>query len=181
MTRAVTVAAVVLAVVTGAFGVVQAGRASDEADRAGRAEARAEAAEAVGDEDLAIRAAAEAFTTALLTYEAGALDDARTRLAEVATDAFLDTWGEALGDGVGAAIDEVGASASATVREVFTGAVDDDRVGVVVVVDMEVRSSRGVRTLTGVVLRLDLRRDQVGWRVDELTTVAAEDVELAPS
>ncbi len=181
MTRTVVAVACIIALGAGVAAVVQGQRATAAADRAGRAEARAAAAEAAVDEDAAVRRGAEAFTSALLTYEAGALDDARVRLGDVATEGFLDTYAQALGDGVGAAIDDAGASASATVRDVFTGPVADEAATAFVVADMQVRSAAGTRTLTGLVLRLELVRDGAQWRVDALTTITAQDVELEES
>ena len=178
MTRVVVVIACVVALAAGAFAVVQTRRATDEADRAAAAEARAASAEAAVDEDAAVRSGAEAFTTALLTYEAGALDEASRRLADVATEDFLATYAQALTAGVGAAIDDVGAAASVTVREVFTGPVSADTATAFVVADMEVRSQSGTRMVTGLVLRLELVRGVPGWRVDALTTITAEDVDV---
>ena len=56
MTRVVVVIACVVALAAGAFAVVQTRRATDEADRAAAAEARAASAEAAVDEDASVRA-----------------------------------------------------------------------------------------------------------------------------
>jgi Mce-associated membrane protein len=154
----VLVAAVVIAL--GALALAQWQRASD---LAGDAADRRDVAGAAGG-----------FAAALLTYDHDDLDASRAQVASLATPSFAEEYATAFDEGLSGVIGELDAVATATVRDVFVGDVDDGRATAVAVVDATVRSAAGTRELTGSYLHLELERVDGRWLVSAASAVGAE-------
>lgn len=110
------------------------------------------------------------FATALLTYDYKRLDDAKERVLALATGTFRSEYERAF-SGLDAFLKETQASSTATVTDVFVGALDEDRATSIVVVDAVVRGTSGTRRAAASYIQLDLVKVSGGWRVDGVTNL----------
>jgi hypothetical protein len=158
----------VVAVVAGAvaFGVVQWQRADDLAGEA--------------DDRQAVATVSADFAAALLSYDAADLEAARDRVTALSTPSFATEYATAFDNGLRAVIEELGAVATGTVRDVFVADVSGTAARAVVVVDSTVQSDAGTRDLTGSYVQLELERLDGRWLVAAATAVGAEADDLTP-
>ena len=126
--------------------------------------------------------AAGRFVTELLGYDHADMEVHEQGVIALATDRFVTEYERALDGGLRDNIVALEAVATATVRDVFIGAPDGNRIQAVVVVDTEVVSRTGTRRLVGAYLQvtLDFDEDSGQWRADEVTSVATLDEVLVP-
>ncbi|MFV2173065.1 hypothetical protein ACFHW2_24730 [Actinomadura sp. LOL_016] len=127
-------------------------------------------------EDSARRAVEEQageFGQALLSYDHRHLQDARNRVLGLASEDFAKTYDVAFTGGLEGVITKLKADASATVRSVYLGDVDESTARAIVVLDSEVRSSAGTRRVLGSHLDMRLVRKDGRWRVTEVTSIGA--------
>ncbi|WP_442778638.1 hypothetical protein, partial [Actinomadura sp. WAC 06369] len=143
--------------------VATAGLQWYRADRAAQEEAARQAVE---------RQAGE-FGQALLSYDHEHLQDARNRVLSLASEDFAKTYDVAFTGGLEGVITKLKADASATVRAVYLGDVDESTARAIVVMDSEVRSSAGTRRVLGSHLDMRLVRKDGTWRVTEVTSIGA--------
>ncbi|MEV5827659.1 hypothetical protein AB0L25_19020 [Spirillospora sp. NPDC052242] len=143
--------------------VVTAGLQWYRADQAAQEEAARRAVE---------RQAGE-FGQALLSYDHEHLQDARNRVLSLASEDFAKTYDVAFTGGLEGVITKLKADASATVRDVYLGDVDESTARAIVVMDSEVRSSAGTRRVLGSHLDMRLVRKDGEWRVTEVTSIGA--------
>ncbi|MBW8487356.1 hypothetical protein [Actinomadura parmotrematis] len=153
----VTVAAVLLA------SAVTAGLQWHRADQAARRDA----------ERRAVKASAAEFGQALLSYDHTRLQAARNRVLALTSDDFAKTYDEAFTGGLEGVITRLKADATATVRTVYLGDIDDGTARAVVVMDSEVHSTAGTRRVLGSYLDMTLTRHGGAWRVTDVTSVGA--------
>jgi hypothetical protein len=99
----------------------------------------------------------------------------------LATPAFAEEYGAAFDNGLRAVIEELGAVATGTVRDVFVTEVSGDAARAVVVVDSTVESDAGTRDLTGSYVQLDLERVDGRWLVGAASAVGAEAEGVTPA
>lgn len=134
---------------------------------------RADEADARADERRQVGASAGRFGQALLSYDHTRLQAARNRVLSLASDDFAKTYDQAFTGGLEGIITKLKADASATVRTVYVGDVDGSNARAVVVMDSEVHSTAGTRSVLGSYLDMKLARSHGGWKVTEVTSVGA--------
>ncbi|MGI5330522.1 hypothetical protein [Actinomadura nitritigenes] len=134
--------------------------------RADEADARADERRQVGD-------SAGRFGQALLSYDHTRLQAARNRVLSLASDDFAKTYDQAFTGGLEGIITKLKADASATVRTVYVGDVDGSNARAVVVMDSEVHSTAGTRSVLGSYLDMKLARSHGSWKVTEVTSIGA--------
>ncbi|MFC5751443.1 hypothetical protein [Actinomadura rugatobispora] len=122
-----------------------------------------------------VRARAGEFGQALLSYDHRNLQAARNRVLSLASEDFAKTYDVAFTGGLESVITRLKADATATVRSVYLGDIDDSTARAIVVMDSEVRSSAGTRRVLGSHLDMRLVRKGERWRVTEVTSVGAAD------
>ncbi|MBE1533128.1 hypothetical protein [Actinomadura algeriensis] len=121
----------------------------------------------------AVREQAGEFGQALLSYDHEHLQDARNRVLSLASEDFAKTYDVAFTGGLEGVITKLKADASATVRAVYLGDVDETTARAIVVMDSEVRSSAGTRRVLGSHLDMRLMLKDGRWRVTEVTSIGA--------
>lgn len=121
----------------------------------------------------AVERQAGEFGQALLSYDHEHLQDARNRVLSLASEDFAKTYDVAFTGGLEGVITKLKADASATVRAVYLGDVDESTARAIVVMDSEVRSSAGTRRVLGSHLDMRLVRKDGEWRVTEVTSIGA--------
>jgi Mce-associated membrane protein len=129
---------------------------------------------------LAIATAAGKLGQALLSYDYTNLNAARTTVLSLSTDKFAQYYTTAFTNGLSAAVTQLQAKATASVRKVFVADTNGDTADVFVVLDSEVHSSAGTRQLTGSYLDLAMVRQGGHWKVDGVTSIAATSDNLTP-
>ncbi|WP_106401734.1 hypothetical protein [Actinocorallia populi] len=162
--RVLLVAAAVLVLVASVTTAVVQWR---EADRLG---------EAARTEQL-VRTRSAEFSQALLAYRHTDLDQARERIRSLSSEDFGRSYETAF-DGLADVIKKYEADAKATVRDIYVNEVDGQRAKTLIVLDTEVHSTAGVRRVLGTKLLLELVQEKGAWKVDSLTTLAADDESL---
>ena len=130
------------------------------------------------DEQSDARAVAGRVGEALLTYEAGNLEESRDTIVELSTEEFAAIYEEAFSAGLQPTIEELQASSVGTVRDTYLTEIDDDSARAIVVVDAEAVSSAGTRRLVGSYLQIDLVREDGRWLADQVFAIAAVDETL---
>lgn len=120
-----------------------------------------------------VRASAAEFGQALLSYDHTKLQDARNHVLALASDDFAKTYDEAFTGGLEGVITKLKADATATVRTVYLGEVEDGTAKAVVVMDSEVHSTAGTRRVLGSYLDMKLVRRGGDWKVTDVTSVGA--------
>ncbi|QFG22335.1 hypothetical protein [Actinomadura sp. WMMB 499] len=121
----------------------------------------------------AVEKRAGEFGQALLSYDHEHLQDARNRVLALSSEDFAKTYDVAFTGGLEGVITKLKADASATVRAVYLGDVDESSARAIVVLDSEVRSSAGTRRVLGSHLDMKLERKDGAWRVSEVTSIGA--------
>ncbi|OLT11994.1 hypothetical protein BJF79_04160 [Actinomadura sp. CNU-125] len=121
----------------------------------------------------AVKEQAGEFGQALLSYDHEHLQDARNRVLSLASEDFAKTYDVAFTGGLEGVITKLKADASATVRAVYLGDVDESTARAIVVMDSEVRSSAGTRRVLGSHLDMRLTLKDGQWRVTEVTSIGA--------
>ncbi|HEU5029940.1 MAG TPA: hypothetical protein VFV01_33855 [Spirillospora sp.] len=134
--------------------------------RADKADTREDVRRQVGD-------SAGRFGQALLSYDHTRLQAARNRVLSLASDDFAKTYDQAFTGGLEGIITKLKADASATVRTVYVGDVDGSNARAVVVMDSEVHSTAGTRSVLGSYLDMKLARSHGAWKVTEVTSIGA--------
>ncbi|MEU9021290.1 hypothetical protein [Actinomadura sp. NPDC048394] len=134
--------------------------------RADKADTREDVRRQVGD-------SAGRFGQALLSYDHTRLQAARNRVLSLASDDFAKTYDQAFTGGLEGIITKLKADASATVRTVYIGDVDGSNARAVVVMDSEVHSTAGTRSVLGSYLDMKLARSHGTWKVTEVTSIGA--------
>lgn len=120
----------------------------------------------------AVASKAGEFGIALLSYEHGALTEARDRVLRLATGSFAETYAAAFSAGLKQTIDKVQADASADVRDVFVADVGENMANAIVLLDSKVESEAGVREVTGLYLQVELIKEGDDWKVSNVKSVA---------
>ncbi|MFB4295132.1 hypothetical protein [Actinomadura sp. NTSP31] len=134
---------------------------------------RADKADTREDERRQAGASAGRFGQALLSYDHTKLQAARDKVLSLASDDFAKTYDQAFTGGLEGIITKLKADASATVRTVYVGDIDGGNTRAVVVMDSEVHSTAGTRSVLGSYLDMKLTRDHGTWKVTEVTSVGA--------
>ncbi|MDL4814297.1 hypothetical protein [Actinomadura opuntiae] len=134
---------------------------------------RADKADAREDERRRVGDSAGRFGRALLSYDHTKLQAARNRVLSLASDDFAKTYDQAFTGGLEGIITKLKADASATVRTVYVGDVDGGNARAVVVMDSEVHSTAGTRSVLGSYLDMKLTRSRGAWKVTEVTSIGA--------
>ncbi|MFA1548416.1 hypothetical protein [Actinomadura chokoriensis] len=142
---------------------VTAGLQWHEADQAAQRDAEREQ----------IRASAAEFGRALLSYDHTKLQDARNHVLALASDDFAKTYDEAFTGGLEGVITKLKADATATVRTVYLGEIESGTAKAVVVMDSEVHSTAGTRSVRGSYLDMRLVRRGGDWKVTDVTSIGA--------
>lgn len=133
-----------------------------------------DAAEALlADRDRVARVAGE-LTEALFTFDSDDPDANRDRVLDLATGNLEEEYDLAFEGSVGAALSEVGTSASVVVTDVFVGDVGDDTARAVTVMNLELRTGDSVQRTFDNHLVLTLVRTTTGWKVDRVVTVGTD-------
>jgi len=117
------------------------------------------------------------FGRALLAYKYTDLSAARSRIGALTSSDFGSSYETAF-DGLASVITKYKATATATVRDVYLNDFDGQRAKTLVVLDSEVKSTMGVRRVLGTKLLLQLILEKGSWRIDSMTTLAADDESL---
>jgi hypothetical protein len=117
------------------------------------------------------------FGRALLAYKYTNLSAARARIGALTSSDFSSSYETAF-DGLASVITKYQATATATVRDIYLNDFDGQRAKTLVVLDSEVKSTMGVRRVLGTKLLLQLVLEKGSWRVDSMTTFAADDESL---
>lgn len=133
-------------------------------------EAGRQADEQAAREAVATRAGE--FGIALLSYEHGALDQAKDRVLSLATGSFAETYSAAFSAGLKQTIDKVKADASADVKDVFVADVGDTMANAIVMLDSQVKSAAGTREVSGLYLQVELVSENGEWKVSNVKSVA---------
>ena len=137
----------------------------DDADGADLVEAR----------DVATR-----FGAAYLSFDAVSIEQAESDLRALTTDRF----GQEFADARLPSVEELFAGSETTTRsdvsDVFTTAVDQDRVRALVLVDVLASTPTGDQELRNLSFVLDLRREAGRWRVDDVGPVPIPEVVGGP-
>jgi Mce-associated membrane protein len=121
------------------------------------------------------------FGEALLSYDYAHLDQARARLARDSTKRFADQYNDAFNGGLGAAINGLKATSTASVRDVYVDDVDGRTAHAIVTVDSEVHSTTSTRRTVGSYLDMTLLRSGGRWKVDAVISVASLDQQTTPA
>jgi Mce-associated membrane protein len=124
---------------------------------------------------VAVATTAGEFGKALLSYDHADLQAARDRVLALAGEDFAKTYDEAFTGGLEGVITQLKASATASVRDVYVGDVDEGRAKAVAVFDSQVHSDSGTRRVLGSYLEMKLVRAKGRWVVDEVTAIGAAD------
>ena len=122
-----------------------------------------------------VKARAGEFGQALLSYDHRSLQAARKRVLAMASEDFAKTYDVAFTGGLESVITRLKADATASVRTVYLGDVDESSARAIVVMDSEVRSSAGTRRVLGSHLDMRLERKGGTWRITEVTSIGAAD------
>ncbi len=134
----------------------------------------------LGDEartEQLVRTRSAEFSQALLAYRHTDLDTARERIRSLSSTEFGRSYETAF-DGLADVIKKYEADAKATVRDIYVNEIDGQRAKTLTVLDTEVHSTAGVRRVLGTKLLLELVQEKGAWKVDSLTTLAADDESL---
>ncbi|XVQ06342.1 hypothetical protein ACQP1W_27160 [Spirillospora sp. CA-255316] len=122
-----------------------------------------------------VRARSGEFGQALLSYDHRNLQAARNRVLSLASEDFAKTYDVAFTGGLESVITRLKADATATVRTIYLGDIDESSARAIVVMDAEVRSSAGTRRVLGSHLDMRLVRKGERWRITEVTSIGAAD------
>ena len=122
-----------------------------------------------------VAAAAEAFTTGMMTYDHADLDRLRDRVRGGATADFADSFTATLDGDLGAEIVDTEATSRVAVSRVLVDVDGDDRAHAVVVLDSEITSTTGTRELVDLYIELAMVRQDGRWLVADLTRLAARE------
>jgi Mce-associated membrane protein len=134
--------------------------------RADKADTRQQDRRQVGD-------SAGRFGQALLSYDHTRLQAARNKVLSLSSNDFAKTYDQAFTGGLEGIITKLKADATATVRTVYVGDVDGGNASAVVVMDSEVHSTAGTRSVLGSYLDMKLTRSHGEWKVTEVTSIGA--------
>lgn len=121
----------------------------------------------------AVRTRAAEFGVALLSYDHTDLKAAREKVMSMASDDFAKTYDVAFTGGLEGVIGRLKADATATVRNVYVGEVNDTTAKAVVVLDSEVKSTAGTRRVLGSYLEMSLVRQGGQWKVTEVSSIGS--------
>jgi Mce-associated membrane protein len=109
------------------------------------------------------------------------LNKARSTVLGMATDTFAQNYTTAFTNGLSAAITQLQAKSTATVRKVYVSDVNGNNAEAVVTIDSEVHSTAGTRQVVGSYLDLTLLRQGGRWKVNQVTSIAASSNNLTPN
>ncbi len=130
-------------------------------------------------QERAVAAVAERFTQNLVTFDHRTLDADIERIQQDATGTFRRQFDSALGGDVAVfreAIREAAAESSGTVQGAAVTEIAGDRATAVVVAEQQIRNSETPDGRTVVrVIELELLRTSDGWKVNEVSTLGADD------
>ncbi|HEY2430404.1 MAG TPA: hypothetical protein VGI06_15800 [Acidimicrobiales bacterium] len=128
----------------------------------------------------AVRTTAGELAQALLSYNATNLDASRARVLALSTATFAANYNQDFTQALAGTITALHASASATVRDVYTADVSASAAKAIVVVDFQTKSSAGTRQVLGTSLQMDLVR-QGTWKVNDVSVVSAQSETQTPT
>jgi len=134
------------------------------------------------DHDLAeAREVAGRFGAAYLTFDAATVNDAGDELLALATERFAREFEAARLPGVEALFAGTDTATAAEVTDVFTTAIDDERVRALVFVDIDATGPEGVQRLVNLSFILELVASDGTWRVDAVAPVPFPEVVGGPA
>lgn len=134
-----------------------------------------------GDPDLAeARDIAGRFGAAYLTFDAATVNDADEELFALATERFAREFEAARLPGVEALFAGTDAATTAQVTDIFTTAVEAERVRALVLVDIDATGPEGAQRLVNLSFILELVATGGTWRVDAVAPVPFPEVVGAP-
>jgi len=134
-----------------------------------------------GDPDLAeARDVAGRFGAAYLTFDAATVNDAGEELLALATERFAREFEAARLPGVEALFAGTDTATTAQVTDIFTTAVEDERVRALIVVDIDATGPEGAQRLVNLSFILDLVTTGGTWRVDAVAPVPFPEVVGGP-
>lgn len=129
------------------------------------------------DRRAAARVASD-FTTAVLSYDFRDLDGSVDQAVALATPEWGRTYEDQWFQDLQPQVEATRARARVTVDDVLLGDRSGDTVSAVVTFDARIVSEVGTRRLRGSYLRLDLRRTDGEWKVDQMAYLATTDQSL---
>ncbi len=136
---------------------------------------------ASGDQDLAeAREVAGRFGAAYLTFDAATVNEAGEELLALATERFAQEFEAARLPSVEALFAGSDTATVAEVSDVFTTAIDDERVRALVFVDIDATGPGGAQRLVNLSFILELAAIDGTWRVDAVAPVPFPEVVGGP-
>ena len=125
------------------------------------------AAKAGDDREGDVRRTAGEFSTALLTYDFGKLDEAKARVLSFATGGFKEQYEQAMAGGLDVILRETQARSAVQDVEVYVSEVEDNTASAIAVADTVVEGKSGRRQVQHYV-QLELVKVGGEWKVTAL-------------
>lgn len=122
---------------------------------------------------LEVSGAAHAFGQTLLSYDYRDLQSTRTKLLDLSTGEFQNTYDDAFGGVMEQVIIKLKASSQATVRDVYLAEADEATAMAIVVIDQQVTTEEAIKSVRDSHLKIALVREKDGWKVREVTVLGA--------
>lgn len=116
-----------------------------------------------------VRRTAGRFAEALVTYDYRDPDAHRAAVLALSTGSFRDEYEDAFDDGLALVIDEVQATSTGFVKDIYVSELDEERAQAIVVVDIDHDGTGGPRTLLDVYFRVTFVEVDGAWKVDQVT------------